>query len=107
MGYSFGQPPSGISGAGPIEGPQESNRLGFGCWGGLGERAGSGVADARAVADAVPDALAVAEVPGVTDELPEAEPAAPAQLSTVTVYCLSGLPGTISRWYVPGVLLTV
>ena len=30
MGYSFGQPPSGISGAGPIVGPPESNRSWFG-----------------------------------------------------------------------------
>jgi hypothetical protein len=34
-------------------------------------------------------------------------PAAPAQLSTVTVYCLSGPSPSISKWYVPGVLCTV
>ena len=90
MGYSFGQPPSGISGTGPIVGPPESNRLGLGCGAGLGEGdgsgvVGSGVGDALAVAVA----LAVGEAPAGGDALPAAEPAAPAQLSTVTVYCLS------------------
>ena len=90
MGYSFGQPPPGISGAGPIVGPPESNRSGLGCGVGLGEvvgsgRAGSGVGDGLAVAVA----LAVGEVPAVAVALPAAEPAAPAQLSTVTVYGLS------------------
>jgi hypothetical protein len=41
MGYSFGQPPSGISGAGPTVGPLESKRLpldlGFGCGLGFGD----------------------------------------------------------------------
>jgi hypothetical protein len=78
MGYSFGQPPPGISGAGPIVGPPESNRSGLGCGVGLGEVVGSGVAGSG-----VGDGLAVAVA------LPAAESAAPAQLSTVTVYCLS------------------
>jgi len=86
MGYSFGQPPSGINGAGPIVGPPESNKLGFGCGVGLGRRVGSGLAGSG-VGDAV--ALAVGEAPAGDDVLPVAEPAAPAQLSTVTVYCLS------------------
>jgi hypothetical protein len=74
MGYSRGQPPLGINGAGPIVGPPESNRSGFGCGGGLGERVGSGVAGSGVAGSGVGDGLAVAE------------PAAPAQLSTVTVY---------------------
>ena len=96
MGYSFGQPPPGINGAGPIVGPPESNKLGLGCGVELGEgvgsgrvgsgRVGSGVGDTLAVAVA----LAVGEAPGVADALPADEPAAPAQLSTVTVYGRSG-----------------
>jgi hypothetical protein len=89
MGYSFGHPPSGISGTGPLSGPPESNRSGFGC--GVGEgagsgRVGSGVGDGLAVAVA----LAVGEAPAVAVALPAVEPAAPAQLSTVTVYGRSG-----------------
>jgi hypothetical protein len=82
---SSGHPPPGIRGAGPIVGPPESNRLGLGCGVGLGERVGSGVGDALAVAVS----LAVGEVPAAAVALPAVEPAAPAQLSTVTVYCLS------------------
>jgi hypothetical protein len=89
MGNSSGHPPPGISGAGPIVGPPESNRLGFGC--GAGERVGSGV-DGSGVGDglAVAVAVAVGEAPAVGDALPAAKSAAPAQLSTVTVYGLSG-----------------
>ena len=86
MGYSRGQPPPGINGAGPIVGPPESKRSGLGCGVGLGEGVGSGVGDGLAVAVG----LAVGEAPAGDDVLPVAESAAPAQLSTVTVYCLSG-----------------
>src|SRR5215217_68620 len=97
MGYSFGQLPSGINGAGPIVGPPASSRSGFGCGVGFGEgagsgRVGSGVGDGLAVAVAP----AVGEAPAGDAVLPADEPAAPAQLSTVTVYCLSRLPN-ISR----------
>ena len=47
---------------------------------------GAGVGDALEVAVA----LAVGEVPAVAVALPAAEPAAPAQSCTVTVYGLSG-----------------
>ena len=50
-----------------------------------GERVGSDVGDGLAVAVA----LAVGEAPAVAVALPAIEHAAPAQLSTVTVYCLS------------------
>jgi hypothetical protein len=83
MGYSFGQPPSGINGAGPIVGPPASSRSGLGC--GVGERVGTGVGNGLAVAVA----LAVGEVPAVGEAVPAAESAALAQLSTVTVYGLS------------------
>ena len=85
MGYSRGQPPPGINGAGPIVGPPASSRSGLGCEAGFGERVGAGVGDGLAVAVA----LAVGEVPAGDDVLPVAEPAATAQLSTVTMYCLS------------------
>jgi len=49
------------------------------------ERAGSSVGDGLAVAVA----LAVGEALAVAVALPAIQPAAPAQLSTVTVYCLS------------------
>ena len=107
MGYSFGQPPPGISGAGPIVGPPESNRSGLGCGVGLGEVVGSGVAGSG-----VGDGLAVAFAPAVGEALavggavPVDEPAAPAQWSTVTVYGLPRLP-SISRKYLPGVLVTL
>ena len=57
---------------------------------GFGERVGSGLAGAG-VGDelAVAVSLAVGEVPAAAVALPAVEPAAPAQLSTVTVYCLS------------------
>ena len=98
MGYSFGQPPSGISGAGPIVGPPESNRLRFGCGAGFGERVGAGVAGSG-VGDglAVAVALLVGEAPAGETVLPVAESAAPAQLSTVTVYCLSGPSPNITK----------
>jgi hypothetical protein len=76
MGYSRGQPPLGINGAGPIVGPPESNRS---------ERVGSGVAGSGVAGSGVGDGLAVAE------------PAAPAQLSTVTVYGRSGPSPCILR----------
>jgi hypothetical protein len=96
MGYSFGHTPPGINGAGPIVGPPASNRSGFGC--GVGEgagsgRVGSGVGDGLAVAVA----LAVGEAPAVAVALPADEPAAPAQLSTVTVYGLSGPSPNITK----------
>lgn len=84
MGYSLGHPPPGINGAGPTVGPPASSRSGFG-WG-LGERVGSGVGDGLAVAGA----LAVGKAPAGGDAQPSDEPAAPAQLSTVTVYGRSG-----------------
>jgi hypothetical protein len=105
MGYSFGQLPSGITGAGPTVGPPESKRLGFGC--GVGVGAGSGVAGAG-VGDglAVAVALAVGEASAVGEAVPADEPAAPAQWSTVTVYGLPLLPN-IFRKYLPGVLVTL
>jgi hypothetical protein len=90
MGYSRGQPPPGINGAGPTVGPPASSRSGFGCGVGFGEGAGSGLAGAgvgNALTVAV--SLAVGEVPAAAVALPAVEPAAPAQLSTVTVFCLS------------------
>ena len=71
MGYSFGHPPPGINGAGPIVGPPASNRSAFGGGVGLGEgaglgRVGSGVGDGLAVAVAV----AVGEAPAVANGLP-------------------------------------
>ena len=111
MGYSFGQPPLGISGAGPTVGPPESSRSGLGCWLGFGERVGSGVAGAGVSGLGVGDALAVAvalavgEAPAVGEAVPAAASAAPAQLSTVTVYGLSGLSPNNTMKYVPGVLL--
>jgi hypothetical protein len=99
MGYSFGQPPSGINGAGPVVGPPASSRSGFGCGVGLGKRAGSGVVGSG-VGDglAVAVALAVGEAPVGDDVLSAAESAAPAQLSTVSVYGLSGPSALIRRW---------
>jgi hypothetical protein len=105
MGYSFGHPPPGISGAGPTVGPPESNRSGFGC--GVGEGAGSGVGGSGVGEGlAVAVAVAVGEVPAGDAVLPVDEPAAPAQWSTVTVYGLPRRPN-IFRKYLPGVLVTL
>src|SRR5215207_3714090 len=107
MGYSRGQPPPGINGAGPIVGPPESKRSGLGCGVGLGEGVGSGVAGSG-VGDglAVAVALAVGEASAVDEVLPVDEPAAPAQWSTVTVYGLPRRPNMF-RKYLPGVLVTL
>jgi hypothetical protein len=103
MGYSFGQPPPGINGAGPNLGAPESNS--FGCGGGegagfgFGERVGSGVVGwGVGVALAVAVALAVGEVPAVGEALPADEPAAPAQWSTVTVYGLPRRPNIFRKY---------
>jgi hypothetical protein len=61
MGYSFGQPPSGISGAGPTVGPPESKRLPLGL--GFGDGLGFGGGEVDAGVDAGAEVLA--EPPGL------------------------------------------
>src|SRR5215212_10367370 len=107
MGYSFGDRPPGINGAGPTVGPPESNRSGFGCGVGRGERVGSGVAGGGVAGSGVGDALAVAVALSVGGVPAVAESAAPAQLFTVTVYGRSGPSPYSCSYYVPGVLLTL
>ena len=71
MGYSFGQPPSGISGAGPTVGPPESKRLplglGFGCGSGFSDGLGFGGGEVDAGVDVgvVAGADVLAEPPGL------------------------------------------
>jgi hypothetical protein len=94
MGYSFGQPPSGISGAGPTVGPPESKRLpldlGFGCGLGFGDGLafddglgfGGGEVDAGVDVGVVAGADELAEPPG----LGEPGGAEALHSSTVTVH---------------------
>jgi hypothetical protein len=67
MGYSFGQPPSGISGAGPTVGPPESKRLplGLGFGGGLGFGDGLGFGGGEVDAGVDAGAEVLAEPPGL------------------------------------------
>ena len=67
MGYSFGQPPSGISGAGPTVGPPESKRLplGLGFGGGLGFGDGLGFGGGGVDAGVDAGAEVLAEPPGL------------------------------------------
>src|SRR5215203_5548834 len=88
MGYSLGQPPSGISGAGPTVGPPESKRLplglDFGCGLGFGDGLGFGGGEVDGGVDVgvVAGANVLAEPPGL------GEPAGAEALhsSTVTVH---------------------